>query len=147
MNKDLFTQFYEKNFKKLINHIKKAKFPHASAEDLAQSIMLELLTNYDDEYLKDEAMFWFFANLRILNAKEKFMQQEALLRHLANRQEVNNDAFYDVIEDLKKNPDYEMVIRLLLALGKKKAAKVVGRKKFKRIFKEMIKKVQEEGIL
>jgi DNA-directed RNA polymerase specialized sigma24 family protein len=140
----IFESFYKANFKRLVNHIRKSGIPYTDAEDLSQDLMLELFTNYDDDYLTDERMFWFFVNLRIRIAKREFHNRDVILQQGAVRQnEIDKDEFYEILADLMKNPEYEKVIRLFLDVGKKRTLRIVGNKEFKRLFKEMADKVQE----
>jgi len=56
-----FTEFYQKNWDKLVNRLLKAKGieTREEAEDLAQRIFQNLWTSYDDNYyLYNEGYFW-----------------------------------------------------------------------------------------
>jgi len=59
-----FTEFYQKNWDKLVNRLLKAKGidTREEAEDLAQKIFQNLWTSYDDNYyLYNEGYFWKYA--------------------------------------------------------------------------------------
>ncbi len=66
MDKDFFETFYRKNFKKMINRLQKMGVPFDDAQDIAQNIMLEIYTRYDENYIK-EHKFWTLVRLRAID--------------------------------------------------------------------------------
>lgn len=73
MDKNLFTEFYEKNFKKAVNILRRAGV--TDAEDLAQDIYLYFWT-HPDKF--EEKFFWHTVNQRKNSAlkKQKILKEK-----------------------------------------------------------------------